>query len=92
MDENQIDLAPGATDRRTALKKAAAAGVVAWTTPAVQVLSNGTAPRPRSHRLLADDHRDPGTDREHPQVARWPEGSYSQHHSLVATNSLSTRS
>jgi hypothetical protein len=34
----------GATDRRAALKKAAlAAGVVAWTTPVVQVISTGTA-------------------------------------------------
>ena len=42
--ETDTDLAAGATDRRTALKKAAAAaGVVAWTTPAVQVLSSGTA-------------------------------------------------
>ncbi len=42
--ETDTDLPGGATDRRTALKKAAAAaGVVAWTTPAVQVLSSGTA-------------------------------------------------
>ena len=42
--ETDTDLPAGATDRRTALKKAAAAaGVVAWTTPAVQVLSSGTA-------------------------------------------------
>ena len=34
----------GTTDRRDALKKAAiAAGVAAWTTPVVQVLSSGTA-------------------------------------------------
>ena len=42
--ETDTDLPAGATDRRTALKRAAAAaGVVAWTTPAVQVLSGGTA-------------------------------------------------
>ena len=43
-DSAQSQDRSGAIDRRDALKKAAlAAGVVAWTTPVVQVVSSGTA-------------------------------------------------
>ena len=44
IDDNATSTPSSTVDRRAALKKAAlAAGVVAWTTPVVQVLSTGTA-------------------------------------------------
>ena len=64
MSANDTPTISTAVDRREALKKAAvAAGVVAWTTPAVQVLSGGTAHAQTVTGCNRSMHCVPGGDR-----------------------------